>query len=301
VSARVSRLIIVRNAEVYGLTVESSINLSNELGRAPTNKNIEIMSGAMKGARVGTTMTTRNLATKEEGGVRIQLERYLISSKNSSCIANMKTLIDSLKWRYATNVFDTSKEISKQDLYTILEAGNLAATAFGLQPFEFVVIKDRAVKDSLVQHAYGQEHIAKNSALVVLAIRTDINESYITEYVERIGRIRGVSVEMLEDFKQLMLSAMGMKGVEGRNAWAQKQAYIALGTMMAAASELRIDNHCAEGFDPEKFDEVLGLKAKNLHATVLLMLGYRTDTPDNKEKMLQIKVRKEYDNIVSVI
>lgn len=212
-----------------------------------------------------------------------------------------QTIIDSLKWRYATQTFEADKTIPENDLHTILEAGNLAATAFGLQPFEFVVVKDQAVKDSLVPHAYGQEHIAKNSALVVFAIRTDIDEAYITEYIKRIARIRGVPAEMLDGFKQSMLGSMSMRGQDGRNAWAQKQVYIALGTMMAAASELHIDNHGAEGFDPEKFDEILGLKAKNLHATVLLMLGYRTETPDQKEKMFQVKVRKEYSNIVSVI
>jgi nitroreductase len=212
-----------------------------------------------------------------------------------------QTIIDSLKWRYATQVFDTSKQISEADLHTILEAGNLAATAFGLQPFEFIVVKDQVTKDSLVAHAYGQEHIAKNSALVVLAIRTDIDEAYINEYIGRIARIRNVPAQMLDGFKQSMLGSMTMRGQDGRNAWAQKQAYIALGTMMAAASELHIDNHGAEGFDPEKFDEILGLKTKNLHATVLLMLGYRTSTPDQKEKMFQIKVRKEYNDIVSVI
>lgn len=211
------------------------------------------------------------------------------------------TLIDALKWRYATLTFNTEKKVPEADLHTILEAGNLAATAFGLQPFEFVVVTNQAVKDSLVPHAYGQEHIAKNSALVVLAIRTDINEAYITEYIERIARTRNVPVEMLDGFKQSMLSAMEMKGQDGRNAWAAKQAYIALGSMMAAASELRVDNHGAEGFNPEKFDEILGLTEKNLHATVLLMLGYRTDTPDEKEKMFQVKVRKNYDDIVSVI
>jgi nitroreductase len=213
----------------------------------------------------------------------------------------MTTLIDSLKWRYATHVFDTHKEIPEKDLHTILEAGNLAATAFGLQPFEFVVITDQAVKNSLVPHAYGQEHLAKNSALIVVAIRTDIDEAYITEYIERIARVRGIPVEMLDGFKQAMIGSMSMKGVEGRDAWSGKQAYIALGTMMAAASELGIDNHAAEGFDPDKLDELLGLKAKNLHTTVLLMLGYRTDTPDDKEKMFQIKVRKEYDDIVNIV
>ena len=220
---------------------------------------------------------------------------------DSRWVHNMNTLVDSLKWRYATHLFDVGKEIPEQDLRSILEAGNLAATAFGLQPFEFVVIKDQTVKESLVQYAYGQAHIAKNSALIVLAIRTDIDEAYITEYVERIARIRGIPPEMLAGFKQSMLGAMSQKGADGRNAGAQKQAYIALGTMMAAASELRIDNHGAEGFEPDKFDEALGLRAKNLQSTVLLMLGYRTDTPDSKEKMLQIKVRKEYNDIVSIV
>jgi nitroreductase/dihydropteridine reductase len=212
-----------------------------------------------------------------------------------------QTIIESLKWRYATQTFEATKEIPEADLHTILEAGNLAATAFGLQPFEFIVVKDQAVKDSLVAHAYGQEHIAKNSALVVFAIRTDVDEAYVAEYIDRIARVRSVPVEMLDGFKQSMINSMQMMGTDGRNAWAQKQAYIALGTMMAAASELHIDNHGAEGFNPEKFDEILDLKAKNLHATVLLMLGYRTDSPDQKESMFQVKVRKEFDDIVSII
>jgi len=136
---------------------------------------------------------------------------------------------------------------------------------------------------------------------VVLAIRTDINESYITEYVERVARLRDIPIEILDGFKKSIISSMEMKGTDGRNTWATKQTYIALGTMMDAASELHIDNHAIEGFDPEKFDEILGLKAKNLHSTVLLILGYRTNTPNDKEKKFQIKVRKEYDSIVKVI
>lgn len=213
----------------------------------------------------------------------------------------MNNINDNLKWRYATQVFDTTREIPDKDLHIILEAGNLTATAYGLQPFEFIVLKDSELKALLIPHAYGQEHIGKNSALVVFAIRTDIDEVYITEYIERIARIRNVPVEALEGFKKSMVSSMEAKGQEGRNVWSAKQAYIALGTMMAAASELGIDNHGAEGFEPDKFDEVLGLKEKNLHATVLLMLGYRTKEPDDKEKMFQIKVRKEYEDIVTII
>lgn len=211
----------------------------------------------------------------------------------------MSNLIDSLQWRYATQTFDTSRSLPKDALGTILEAGNLAATAFGLQPFEFVAIQDQTVKDSLLEAVYGQEHLVKNSALIVLAIRTDINDAYITEYIERIADTRKVSVEALDGFKQSMLSAMEVMGPEERNQWSKKQAYIALGTMMAAASELRIDNHGAEGFVPEKLNEILGLTEKNLHATVVLALGYRTEPLNEKDAMFNIKVRKNIDDIVT--
>ena len=62
---------------------------------------------------------------------------------------------------------------------------------------------------------------------------------------------------------------------EARAVWATKQAYLALGGMIAAASLLGIDNHAAEGFAPEQYDAILGLAEKKLHAVVLLALGYR--------------------------
>lgn len=44
---------------------------------------------------------------------------------------------------------------------------------------------------------------------------------------------------------------------------------------MTAAATLGIDTCPMEGFMPEKYDEILGLKARNLGSTVLLACGYR--------------------------
>ncbi len=205
------------------------------------------------------------------------------------------TIQQALAWRYATAQFDTSKSIPEADLNSILEAGNLAATAYGLQPFTFVVVTDQALKESLVAHAYGQNHIAQNSALIVLAARTDIDETYITEYTTRIETTRGLPAGTVEGFKGMMVGDLTNRTPEARLTWAQKQSYIALGTMMAAASELEIDNHALEGFNPEKFNEVLGLDAHNLHATTLLALGYRS-TDDTTQHYA--KVRKPLTDIV---
>jgi nitroreductase len=45
-----------------------------------------------------------------------------------------------LRWRYATKKFATSKDLPTEDLDSILEAKNLAAASYGLQPFDIVVM-----------------------------------------------------------------------------------------------------------------------------------------------------------------
>lgn len=205
------------------------------------------------------------------------------------------TIIDNLKWRYATAKFDTNKQLPETDLEFILEAGNLAATAYGLQPFNIVVVTDEAKKQALVEHAYGQPHVAENSALIVIAAKTDLDEKYIAEYTKLIETTRGMPEGSADGYKEVMVGDLTNRTPEARLVWAQLQAYIALGTMMAAASEIKVDNHAMSGFDPSKFNEVLGLAEYNLHSTVLLALGYRSDADETQHRA---KVRKALTDLV---
>ncbi len=186
------------------------------------------------------------------------------------------SIIEHLQWRYATKAFDTNKTVSTEDLTHILEAGRLAATSFGLQPFKIIVVTDEAIKAKLVEKAWNQTHVQHNSALLVLAARTDIDEAMISEYTTRIETTRGLPAGSVDGYKDMMVGTLTTRTPEERVMWAQKQCYIALGTMMVAAAERKIDHCPMEGFDPAAFDEILGLAAKNLHATVILPIGYRS-------------------------
>jgi nitroreductase / dihydropteridine reductase len=207
----------------------------------------------------------------------------------------MTNIIENLKWRYATKVFDTTKAVSAEDLNFVLDAGNLAASSYGLQPFTFVVVDDAAKKQALIEHAYGQTQIAANGALIVIAARTDVDTAYISEFTARIESTRGLPGGSVDGYKDMMVGSLTNQTPEARLVWAQKQSYIALGTMMSAASERGIDNAALEGFNPDKFNEVLGLAEHNLHATVLLVLGYRS-TEDATSQYA--KVRKDIKDIV---
>jgi nitroreductase / dihydropteridine reductase len=208
-----------------------------------------------------------------------------------------QSLNQALAWRYAVNQFDTEKKISDSDLTSILEAGNLMPTAYGLQPFAFVVVSDDALKQSLVEHAYGQKHVAENSHLVVLAARTDIDENFVSEYTARIETTRGLPAGAVDGFKAVIVGDILSRSPEERIVWAKRQAFLALGGMMAAASELKIDNHALEGFNPAAFDEVLGLTKLNLTAGVILALGYRAESDQWQH---YTKVRRSMDDIVVI-
>jgi len=200
-----------------------------------------------------------------------------------------------LHWRYATKKFDTSKNLPAEDLNYILEAGNLAATSYGLQPFGIVVVTDTEKKQTLMEAAYGQQHIAENGALLVLCARTDVNADFVAEFTARLERTRGLAAGAADSYKDTMVGSIERRSPEEVLTWSQKQAYIVLGTMMVAAAEKLVDGCPMEGFDPLKFDEILGLTEHNLHATNLLTLGYRSAEDATQHAA---KVRRDLADIV---
>ena len=51
-------------------------------------------------------------------------------------------LMDALKWRYATKVFDASRRVAEKDLVVLMEALRLSPSSIGLQPWKFFLIED---------------------------------------------------------------------------------------------------------------------------------------------------------------
>ncbi|QQR83390.1 NAD(P)H-dependent oxidoreductase [Candidatus Peregrinibacteria bacterium] len=206
-----------------------------------------------------------------------------------------KNLIEALQWRYAVKQFDPTKKISPEDLQFILSAGNLMPTSYGLQPFRLVVVENPELKEKLVEHSYGQRHVADNTYLIVMAVRTDINEEMVAEFTHRIEQIRQLPAGAVDGYKKVMVGDLTNRTPEARRIWAQKQAYLALGGMIAAASEKGIDNHCLEGFNPDRYDEILGLSERNLHATVIMAIGQRSEADESQH---QKKVRVSEDQMI---
>ena len=92
-----------------------------------------------------------------------------------------------------------------------------------------------------------------------------------------------------------MLGTIGKLSPEELYRWGAKQAYILMGTLLAAAAEMKIDTCPMEGFMPDKYDEVLDLKSQNLRSVLVLPVGYRSSDDVTQH---QKKIRQPLDEIV---
>ena len=200
---------------------------------------------------------------------------------------SIETFIESLNWRYATKSFDPSKKVSEEMLEKLLQTMSLAPSSFGLQPWKFFIVTKPETKSKLIEFAWNQPQITECSHLIVLASKTSMDADYINAYANRIVQERGLQPADIEGYRSMMLGALPMMQGEAGNAWMTKQVYIALAFLMAACAEARIDCCPMEGFEPAKFDEILGLPAKGFHAKVLCPIGYRSsnDQTANAKKI----------------
>ncbi len=183
-------------------------------------------------------------------------------------------LLNNLKWRYAVKKFDPAKKIDPK-IWSALEHATIhAPSSFGLQPWRFIEVSDPALRRKLRGASWDQSQITDASHLLVFARRTKVSHAEVDAYVESISGIRGVSKESLNEYRAMMLGFAQKPGLDA-GAWAGKQVYIALGVFLTSAAMLGVDTCPMEGFDPAQYDEILGLPAQNLAATVVATAGYR--------------------------
>jgi nitroreductase len=196
-------------------------------------------------------------------------------------------------WRYATKKFIQGKQVPKETLEAIIEAGRMAPTAYGLQPFRIIHVQTPAQREAVKAVSFNQSQVTDAGDFFVIARRTDIDAAFVDEYIARISEVRGVPVENLKGFADMMKGDIVGRDEVGRAMWAGRQAYIALGAMIETAALLHVDGCPMEGFMPDKVDEVLGLKAQNLASLGYFAVGYRDET-DEVANYKKVRVAREH-------
>jgi len=209
-----------------------------------------------------------------------------------------ESILQALNWRYAAKTFDKTKTVSDEDIATILESARLAPSVLGIEPWKFIMVKNPELRTKLRAAAYDQSKVDEASHLVIIAHRTDA-EVLSAELIDRTVVTTGASSADLAPYKDMIDGTVAAHSTspDMMNGWLAGQTYIPLGIMIETAALLGVDAGPMEGFDAEQIDEILGLKAKNLHVVSMIAFGYRGE--DAYATMP--KVRRAYDEVIEVL
>jgi nitroreductase len=202
------------------------------------------------------------------------------------------SLIDKLKWRYATKKFDPTKKLSAKQLDDLLSAIQLSPSSYGLQSYKVLVVEDSAIREKLREAAHGQSQLTDASQVLVFASETNIDEAMVEKYVDNIAKTRRIGREHLAGYENTMIGTVNHLSEDQKIAWSHKQAYIALGVLLTAAAEMGIDTCPMEGFEAGKFDEILGLKEKGLTVSVIAPIGFHA-ADDGYSHLAKVRRPKE--------
>ena len=205
-----------------------------------------------------------------------------------------ETVLQQLKWRYATKKFDPARRIPDEDWSTLEQSLVLTPSSFGLQPWRFIVITDPDTKAKLPPISWGQRQVVEGSHVVVFATRQNLSADDIDKYVAHTAAVRGSTVESLAGFRKMMIAALH-GGSINLNHWAALQVYIALGQFMATAAMMGIDTCPMEGIEPAKYDALLQLPEHGYGTVVACVAGYRA--ADDKYAQIP-KVRFHVDDVI---
>ena len=199
-------------------------------------------------------------------------------------------IIDKLNWRYATKRMNGTK-VPQEKLDRILEAIRLAPTSFGLQPFKVFVIESPTLREKIYNEACKQPQIKEGSHVLVFAATKKVNAEQIDEFLNHIAETRNMPIESLNGFRDIFQGIIS--GTAEQNfTWTARQAYLAFGVGIVAASYEDVDATPMEGFSTEAMDKVLGLAEQNLGSTSILTLGYRDEAVDFLAKAPKVRKSK---------
>ena len=176
-----------------------------------------------------------------------------------------------MHFRHACKLFDETKKMSQEDLDFVLEAGRLSPSSFGMEHWQFFVLRDKQMREEIQKVAWNQPQITTASELIAVTYKKTVRstDEYIKSEFEKFH------------YPEYLLGMYG-QFIDPRvdtalECWSSRQVYIATANMMTAGASVGIDSCPMEGFDKESVEKIMGLDTKLYGLAMLVPFGYRVN------------------------
>lgn len=206
--------------------------------------------------------------------------------------------IKNLKWRYATKKFDSTKRVPQEHLNQLKEAIQLTPSSYGLQLYKVIIIEKAELKKRLKIASWNQDQVTDASHLVVFCNYTSVSDQNINDFIKRTAETQGIDATSLNSYGDFIKEKLKEMTVSEVFNWTFRQTYLGLGSLLSACAELKIDSCPMEGFESEKYNDILELSEQGLNAAVIATIGYRSSEDHTQNRL---KVRKSFNQLFQVI
>lgn len=193
----------------------------------------------------------------------------------------------------------TGQTVPDGVIHNILESIRLAPSGIGLQPYEVFVITTPSLKEKIYPIAFNQAPVLECSHLLVFAPWDNYTPERINHVFDFLNTSRGQDSAVSARQRQFALDYFSRFTQEQNFHHAAKQAHIGLGLAIASAALQQVDATPMEGFNGAQLDELLQLPEKGLKSSMLMAIGYRSETNDWNLSLK--KVRKPMEELITYL
>jgi len=190
-------------------------------------------------------------------------------------------LLDAIHQRFACRQFVRDQPLPAGELTLLLEAGRLAPSAFGLEPWRFITVEAAAQRAAVARACFDQPAATTAAAFIVivaLAEALDPDSDYVQARFK--AEARGQSLA------PIAAAYRSFYRTESITAWAQGQCNFAAAHMLLQAAHRGLGSCPIGGFDATALAAVLAIAAGETPALVIA-LGYCRDAaPERLRKVL---------------
>jgi len=175
---------------------------------------------------------------------------------------------EAIKTRRAIKEFDPDYVISDEDEKELLSLAMLSPTAFNIQHWRFVVVKDRALREQIKEAAWGQAQVTDSALFIILCADSKAWEKEPIRYWANADKA-------VQDFVLPAIDAYYRGKDQVQRDEVMRSCGIAAQTLMLAAKDMGLDSCPMDGFDFDRVAELIQLPDDHV-ITLFVAIGKAT-------------------------
>ncbi|CAB1212539.1 oxygen-insensitive NAD(P)H nitroreductase [Acinetobacter bouvetii] len=200
-------------------------------------------------------------------------------------------LLNVSKSRYTTKAYDPNRKIPQQQFERLLEILRLTPSSINIQPWHFFIADNNAAKQRIAKalvgkYAYNAPKVLDSSHTILFCTKADISEQHLATLLTQddlSGRFKDEKAKQGQKDSRSGYVDYYRNEKGDIQRWAENQTFIALGQLLLAAGIEGVDATPIGGFDEQIINQELGLDERGLIPSVLMTLGYRSETDFNAQ------------------